>query len=540
MDKQNKENIGLRPIIVDYLRHWKLIIGTSIFSLIVAVLYLVLYPTTYEIMARVQIQEDNDLMSSGSMGGLGEAAGLMKSFGLGGLGGNGVSIDDEILTFYSSNLMSETISRLGLYVEYMKPYVFWYKMYGEEPVKIICDPTTLTNMHESIKFYVTVQKNGKIKIKSKTKKETNKFQFDSFPAVLEVKQGRFVFSKNPDSPETSFKVVAEVFPPSWVAEMLAKDMNIEDYSKSSNMIEFTYQDHQIQRAKDIVKTLIALYNEEAYSYKKEKGDASLIFLAGRIEGIISDLSEIERKIEIFKTANKLTDVQYDIQYYAEYMRDLRLKIIELETQAKLIELMDEFVKNPKNKYELIPPLFTATAESTENGPINLYNMTLMDRERALKTSSEDNPTVVNLTMQIDMLRENVFQMIENSHKSMMLSRKELENNEKQLLDRMGAVPEQERVYRDYVRQQEIFQGVYLILLQKREEIALSIGQNVDKAKTIDAAFVMKKPVAPRKLYAAIGLVVLTLFISIGWIFCKEQTVAIWKQLKEENKENNDF
>ena len=540
MDKQNKENIGLRPIIVDYLRHWKLIIGTSIFSLIVAVLYLVLYPTTYEIMARVQIQEDNDLMSSGSMGGLGEAAGLMKSFGLGGLGGNGVSIDDEILTFYSSNLMSETISRLGLYVEYMKPYVFWYKMYGEEPVKIICDPTTLTNMHESIKFYVTVQKNGKIKIKSKTKKETNKFQFDSFPAVIEVKQGRFVFSKNPESPETSFKVVAEVFPPSWVAEMLAKDMNIEDYSKSSNMIEFTYQDHKIQRAKDIVKTLIALYNEEAYSYKKKKGDASLAFLAGRVDGIITDLNEVERKIEVYKTANKLTDVQYDIQYYAEYMRDLRLKILELETQAKLIELMAEFVKDPKNKYELIPPLLTTTSESTENGQINLYNMTLMDRERALKASSEDNPTVVNLTMQIDMLRESVFQMIENSHKSIVLSRKELVDNENQLLDRMGAVPEQERVYRDYVRQQEIFQGVYLILLQKREEIALSIGQNVDKAKTIDAAFVMKKPVAPRKLYAAIGLVVLTLFISIGWIFCKEQTVAIWKQLKEENKENNDF
>ena len=537
MDKQNKENIGLRPIIVDYLRHWKLILGTGIFVLIVAILYLIIYPTTYETMARVQIQEENDLMSTGSIG-LGEAAGMMKSFGLGGLSRPGVSIDDEILTFYSSSLMSKAITQLELYIEYTKPNVFWYKMYGEEPVKVICDPATLSNMHESIKFYITTAGNGKINIKSKTKKETHKFQFDSFPAVVEVKQGRFVFTKNPAISVSSFTLKAEVFPPSWVAEKLAKDMNIEDYSKSSNMIEFTYQDHKRERAKDIMNSLISLYNEDAFSFKKKIGNGSLVFLEERIESVVTDLNDVERKIEVFKTTNKLTDVQYDIQYYAEYMRDLRTKILEVETDTKLLELMDEFVKNPKNKYEMIPSLYTATTSETESSPISLYNVTLMERERALKTSTEDNPVVINLTSQIDLLRESVFQMIKNMHQAMVLAKKNLEENERQLLKRMGDVPEQERFYRDYIRQQEIFQGVYLILLQKREEIALSIGQNVDKAKVIDAAFVMKKPVAPRKLYAAIGLIVMTLFISIGWIFCKEQTVAIWRQLKEEKKEIN--
>ena len=536
MDKQDKENIGLRPIIVDYLRHWKLIIGTGLFSLIIVVLYLIVYPTTYETMARVQIQEDKDLMSTGSIG-LGEAAGLMKSFGLGGMGKSGVSIDDEILTFYSSSLMSEAVSRLGLFTEYTRPRIFWYKMYGEEPVKVICDPGTLTEMHESIKFYITAEANGKVRIKSKTKKETHKFQFDSFPAVIEVKQGRFVFTKNPDIQASSFKLKAEVLPPSWVAEMLAKEINIEDYSKSSNMIEFTYRDHKIQRAKDIMNTLIALYNEDAYSYKKKIGNGSLVFLEERITDVVTELNDVEQKLEAYKIANKLTEIQYDIQFYAEFMKDLQTKKIELETETKMVELMDEFVKNPKNRYELIPSLYTTNTEN-ETSPISLYNVVLMDRERALKTATEDNPIVVNLTTQADQLRESVFQMIDNSHKAMVLAKKDLDNNEKQLLKKMDAVPEQVRIFVDYTRQQEIFQGVYLILLQKREEITLSIGQNVDKAKMIDAAFVMKKPVQPRKLYAAIGLVVLTLFISIGWLFCKEQTVAIWRLLKEEKDGTN--
>ncbi|MDR2233229.1 MAG: tyrosine protein kinase [Tannerella sp.] len=534
MEKQQTENIGLRPIIVDYLRHWKLIAVTGVISLILAILYLLLFPKTYETMARVQIQEDDNMLSSGSIG-LGEAAGVMKSFGLGGFASGSINIDDEIVTFYSSYLMSEAISKLGLYVEYTKPPVFWYKMYGEEPVKVTCDPSALASLNETIKFYISSSGAGVIKIKYKTLKESKQLQFESFPAEIEVNNIRFVINKNPASSESSFSVKAAVNPPHWVAEALAKEMVIEDYSKTSNMIEFMYQDHQAQRAKDILNTIIAYYNEDAFSYKQKVGQASLDFLAGRISNVTGELSLVEKQIERYKTANKLTDVEYDIQYYAEYMRELKVKMIELETQSVLFELMDDYIKNPDNKYAPIPSMFTTLTEM-EATPVSLYNMKLIERERTIQNSSPDNPLVTNLNLEIERLRESVFRMIDNAHQSMVLARKRLEDTEQQLIKRQEAVPEQERVYVDLKRQQEIYQGVYLILLQKREEIALSIGQNVDKAKVIDAAFVMKKPVQPRKLFAAIGLIVLTLALSIGWLFFKDQTVAIWKQLREEKVE----
>ena len=528
---KNKENVGLRPIIVGYLRQWKLILCTGIVSLVIAVLYLVLYPVTYEVMARIQIQEDSDLMSTGSFG-LGEAAGMMRSFGLGGVASRvGISIDDEIQTLYSSSLMSKMITQLGLYVEYKKPYVFWYKMYGEEPIKVLCDPTTLSSMDESVTFKVSVPETGKIQIRTKTKKEKHQFLFDSFPAVIELKQGRFVITKNPMSPETFFKINAKVLPPHFVAETLKEDMLIEDYSNTSNIIEFTYRDNERQRAKDMMNTLIALYNEDAYSYKKKTGNLSLDFLADRIESVTSDLNDVERKIELFKIANKLTEVEYDIQYYAEYMKDLKIRIIEFETQTALIELMEAFVKDPANKYNLVPSLFISP-QDTEGSPVSLYNKTLLEREIAIKNSgSEDNPKVADLTIQADKMRESVYNMIDNYHQSMVITRKKLEERENELLIRMANVPEQQRIYVDYVRQQEIFQGVYLILLQKREEIALAIGQNIEKAKIIDAAYVMKKPVQPRKLYAAIGVILLTFILSVSWIFAKDTWLSLIEEFK---------
>lgn len=529
MEIKDKEDVGLKPIIVNYLRHWKLILGAGLFSLILGILYLVLYPKTYETMARVQIQEEQSMLSSGSLA-LGEAAGLMKSFGLGGLGsGSGISIDNEISVFYSNQLLREMVKKLHLYVEYTPTFRTWYKMYGEEPVTLSCDSVTIANLDESITFKVSASDNGKIKIQSKTEDEKRNFQFEGFPAVVELKQGRFVFNRK-NNEQKSFSVKVNVSPPGWVAENLADEINIEDYSKSADIIEFVLDDHQKERAKDILNTLIEVYNKNAFEYKQELANSSEIFLASRIDNVIEELNHVEGQIEKYKTANNITDVLYDIQYGAEYMKELNIKIIELEAQGSMIDLMDEFVKKPENKYKLVPSLL-AISQDSEGSPIVLYNQLLLERERAIKNSSEDNPLVESLTLQVDRLRESVFQMIENARLSMDQSRKSLADKEKALLTKMGNVPEYERVYVDYRRQQEILQGMYLILLQKREEVALSVGQNTDKAKVIDAAFVMKKPIGPRKLFAAIGVIFLTLLISISYLFLKDT----YKSLRDEFK-----
>jgi uncharacterized protein involved in exopolysaccharide biosynthesis len=123
-------------------------------------------------------------------------------------------------------------------------------------------------------------------------------------------------------------------------------------------------------------------------------------------------------------------------------------------------------------------------------------------------------------------------MIDNAYQSAQLFIDDLRSREQSMLSRMGEVPEQERVYVDYRRQQEILQGVYLLLLQKREEILLSIGQPTDKAKVMDAAFTKPRPVAPRKLFAAMGLVAFTLLITVGWLFAKEQVTSLIQELRK--------
>ena len=525
----DREAVGLRPIIAGYLRQRTVILISAIISLVAAIIYLLVYPKTYEIMARIQIQDDASMMASGGIG-LGDAAGVMKTFGLGGLSsGSGVSIDDEISTLRSNSLMRKMVTRLGLYAEYRRPLSF-IKLYGEEPVHVICDSTTLDALDDKVEFRLTATDRDGVTIKAKADGKKETFHFDGFPAEVRLHGKTFRFERVKQR-AGDVKLDITVYPPRWVAEKAADDFLIEDYSKSANIIELSCTDYERRRAKDMLNVLIDYYNQEAYDYKKSQSDVSLVFLNERIAHVMDELEKVERNIERYKAANKITDVEYDIQYYAEYMRDLKGRMIEAETQANMIALMDAFVKNPANRYKLVPSLLTSGAAETEGSAIFLYNQALLEREKAIRNSNEQNPMVASLTTQVDRLRETVFQSINNAQQSMQLTRRALEKQERELLDRMGSVPVQERIYVDYKRQQEILQGVYLILLQKREEIGLALGQKTDRAKIVDTAFVKAKPVAPRKVFALAGFIVLTLVLSIGWIVCRDQYRLLRKEMK---------
>ena len=310
-------------------------------------------------------------------------------------------------------------------------------------------------------------------------------------------------------------------------------MFVDDYSKSSNILQLTLKDYETRRLKDIFTVLIDCYNNQARDYKVSLGNNSLSFINDRLYETMRELQNIESGIESYKTKNKITVVEYDMQMYAASMQELQSKLIELESQIHLINLMEEFINNPENKYKLIPSLFSAP--EGETGILYSYNQILLERESAIKSSSELNPMVQTMTAQADELRKSVHTMINNSKKTLDFTRQDLKSKENQLMSKMSSIPTQERLYVDLKRQQEIYQGVYLILLQKREDILLTIGQNKDRARIVDTPYIKTGTVAPRKLFALIGIIAFTFLISAGWLSVKYLFTSIWGDLKAEIK-----
>lgn len=523
MEMNDNETVGLKPIIVKYLHHWKLFLAMFVLSAIPAILYLALYPRTYEMMARVQLQEDKDV--GGGSFGLGEAAGLMKSFGLGGATAGALNVEDEVRNMLSNSLLSKVVLDLGVNVEYTEPFSF-FRIY-DAPIVVSTDSLTNERLNEDIeiKFRVDGQK-FKVQTKS-VRTGKHSFEFASLPGEITLPTGVFVVGYAPGKSQSDLihKLNIVYHPAGWVAEDIEKDFLIEEASKTSLMVELSCTDHEKQRGLDLLNTIVAHYNDRSYDFKKKDADKTLRFLDARIDSITRSLHVVENHIAAYKFDHKLTDVEHDVQFYIEQMKELQVKLIELEAQGNLLRMMNDFVDDPANRYNLVPGLFSSQ-EGEKASPIMAYNEVLLERARVIQNSSMSNPLVTTLSEQADQLRGSVFASISNAQKSLQMSIDDVRGREKSIYDMMGSFPEQERDYIEMKRQQEIYQGVYLILLQKREETALNGGLDKKKARIIDAAYVKSQPVGPRKLYAAIGMLVFTLVVSVGYIFGKEQFVGL--------------
>jgi uncharacterized protein involved in exopolysaccharide biosynthesis len=280
----------------------------------------------------------------------------------------------------------------------------------------------------------------------------------------------------------------------------------------------------------MLNTLIRMYNENAAFYKQAEDHKVMAFVEGRITNVFAELEGVESDIEKYKTLHGMTLLESDVLFYTEQMKELQTKIVELEAQSYVIRMMDDYAKNPANKYEIVPSLLSAI-DGEKAGAITVYNETLLERDRLLQNSNEHNPAYKSINAQVDKLREGVFLTIANAEKSCQMTLSDLKSKEKVLLGKMKSVPELERQFVSYKRQQEILQGVYLILLQKREETALSLGCQTDRARLTDPAFVMKKPIGPRKLYAAIAMLLLTLIVPVGFLFVKDIAISVGKEYK---------
>ena len=527
MENKDRENVSLKGIFVKYLRRWKLFLAVFILSFIPAFLYLTLYPRTYEFATSILLQEENDSPMSGL--GLGGAAGLMKSFGIGS-GSSSINVDDEMEILASNRLFRLMIQTLGINVNYSKPFSL-YKMYHEAPLKLSVDSATMANLQDEYRFTVSVAP-GRIKVNVKTwlsgLNET--FTYASLPAVVKIDRQTFMLDfDNDGSPTNTFKLKIRVSPASWMAEALKKKIQIEDVTNASYVLLLTYSDHSRPRGLDILNTLINEYNHDMEAFKQLEAGKTMMFVNSRITEIVTALEKVETNIQEFKTKNDMTLLESDVLLYSDLFKELKTALTETEMKAYSIDLLDNYIKDPENINKAIPSVFSVT--EGEKGVINEYNKAIGEREKILMNSNEANLMVQMANTQVDVYRKSVIAMIDNARASISKELASLQSQENDLMKKFKSVPEKEREYVGFVRDQEILHGIYLLMLQKREETILSISKQLDRARVIEPPYIKKKPLAPRKLYTGIAIIILTLVVPVGYLFAKDLISSIKEEYK---------
>ena len=492
---EQESSFDFRTIFTIFILNWQWFALSIFICLCGALIYLRYKSPVYQLSAKILIKDENKQKGGSSN----QMLANMQELGF---ISNSASIDNEVEILQSHILSREAIKDLKLYVEYkLEGRIKNRLIYKNQPIIVDIDPASLEQMDETLQpVKLKIIKKGdtyKVTGMAYTKEGTErpfKTSFSSFPATLKTYAGVLTFRKNPIKPvfETqedyqkfiNKDLYVTIYPLSYVAASYVKAMSVEPTSKTTSIALMTLKDKNIERAEDFLNQLAICYNRQANADKNEIAVKTEEFINERLEKINAELDVTESSLESYKKRNNLTQIKLDATENLAQSSQYSIKLSEAKAQIQLLDYLREYIDNPDNKYQIIPSN-VGLEDNASTTLINKYNQSVIDRNRLLRSASEIAPQVLTLTETLDQLQSSIRTALSQARHSADIKRMNIENQYSQYQSKISSTPEQERVLTQIGRQQEVKSGLYLMLLQKREENSISLAATADKGKLID-------------------------------------------------------
>ena len=502
--------LNFQTIYMTLILNWSWFALSLIICLGLASIYLRYTTPIYQAYAKLLIKEENNTRGRNS---------LQYNSNLG-VVSNSTGIDNEMEILKSSSIAIQAVKDLKLYTTYMSVgKVTDRLMYKTQPISVDIDPVHLDMLNNSISL--TITREGKNYHVEGTYYSTNAEApgkayaidktFTALPAALGTQTGVLTFMPNSSTPmKDGEKMSVRISPPKNVATGYAAGLSIAQSSKSTSIAVLTINDQSTERAIDYLKQLAICYNRQANEDKNEVAVRTEEFINGRLEKINTELGSTESQLESYKKANKMVELQMSANQALSNSDQYDQKLAEANTQIALLNSINDYMNQPANKYETLPSNIGITDQSAVS-LINKYNEIVLERNRLLRSASENSPTVTPLTSQLDDLSSSIRRAMAQAMRSMDIQRNAVASQYGKYNTMIQQTPEQEKTMKQIGRQLEVKAGLYLMLLQKREENSISLAATADKGKLIDDPAVVGK-VAPRtaNIYTAATAIALAI------------------------------
>ena len=526
--ESKEENIDVKELLFKYLIHWPWFVGAVVACLIAAWVYLYMSTPVYNISATVLIKDDKKGGSAGMLSGL-------ESLGLDGMISSSQNIDNEIEVLRSKTIVKEVVEDLGLYISYTDEDEFPSRnIYKTSPVQVSLTPQEADLLEEPMIVKMALQPQGSMDVTVKIDDDEYQKHFEKLPAVFPTDKGTLAFFLTPDSvlsskktleettdlEKTTRNITATINKPLTVAKWCCKNMTIEPTSKTTSVAVISLKNSNVQRGKDFINKLLEMYNINTNNDKNEVAQKTAEFINERISIISKELGSTEKDLESFKRGAGITDLTSDAQIALTGSAEYEKKRVENQTQINLLQDLQRYMQN--EGYEVLPSNI-GLQDVNLAAAINRYNDVLVERKRLLRTSTENNPTIINLDTSISAMKENVQVSLDRVLRGLFITKADLDREASRYSRRISEAPGQEREFVSIARQQEIKAGLYLMLLQKREENAITLAATANNAKIIDEAIADDAPVSPRSKITYLIALILGVGIPVGVIYLLELT-----------------
>ncbi len=506
--KSNISSFDIKSILDIYLSKWRWIVAGVMIALAIAFFKLRYATYKYQVQATIKLKSEDD--SEGLQRLQAVQEGLYTQ--------NHTDILDEIETLKSRKLIQRVAKDLSLNTKlFAVGKIGVSQLYKNPPLNISFFATDSIIKKVDTSFTIEIQSATEFKVIDE--EESNDQIIYEFGSKINTSFGGLVITPNSENGilKTKSNILIKIVPIEKIVSDLKGAITISPSHLNSSILKLGLQDAVKAKGEDILNSLIDKYNESVKEGKQLNTKNTSDFINNRLNALTIELSEFDLSAETVKQTNRLTDLGAQSAIYLQGEREIEANLAETNAQIQRVEYISDYLKENSGAGERIPSNI-GIADNAYNETSRRINELVEQRNKILKSSTEKNPTVVNLDDQITGLKNSLNQSINSIKSSNEIRRSSLIEEERKLSGRIYSAPKKERQSRDITRQQNIKESLYLYLLEKREESAIAQGITTSNAQIIDPAFSSIDPVTPKKNITYLIALIFGGIIPIGFIY----------------------
>ncbi|MDR0834548.1 MAG: hypothetical protein LBN93_10280 [Candidatus Symbiothrix sp.] len=498
-------------------KNWRLFALSFFICGVIGVLYYVFATPVFDVTATVSLRHNESLTGGGSAS-IGSGSSSMLS--MLGMRSGSENIEDEALKMGSEGSLKSVVKSLGLHTDYVQSKGFGLNktpLYDGSPIMLSLNENFTDTLNAHLEFKLDIKKDkATVKLKA-DKKRIGSYTVSDFPATIETVYGPFTFSRSDyyNPKKLPLTLIISVDNNDAVAQIYQKLVAIDFKKKTSDFILLDMPAKKPTFAKKILNQIIANYNQDWDDEKILSAEKTADFIDQRLRLVGGQLINSDANIQQFKDKNDLTDIESNIRYYFSMSSDLQSGILSTKTQLETADILTDFVKDPKNKYALIP--FNLNTDATVSDVITNYNNALMKRNESYKSNIQSS-LAQSQDEQIEAQRKNLLLSLENMKKGLGISLHNLSKKEAEFNAKIGHIPTVEKNYIHLKRDQEVQQAIYIFLLEMQEKIGVQGTTLLPKLKVIDAPYTKIKWISPSKKIIAVFIFFFGMALPFAWLY----------------------
>ena len=479
-----KEEFNIYEILFKYLAYWPWFIVSVIICFFCAHMYLRYSTPIYSTSAKILIKEQDGYSRKSST----PLSDVMELATI-----NLTSLfDNELEILKSRTLSKKVVTNLGLYITHSQRRKFGYdiQLYKNSPVQVYMSPEDADKLRGKVGIRMLYDGNELVTNISYTKPNGEYISLDrtfsELPTLLTTDVGDITFTPSEGyTPGKTIELLAYIHNPQSTASSFRSRMSVSPTSKTTTIANITINDAVPARAVDFINQLVKVYNSDANDEKNEVANKTAEFIEERISIINRELGSTENELATFKQRSGLTNITSDAQLALQEKSRYEKQLAENATQLSLVQDLQNYILDTNNINEAIPFNIGLDDANLKN-IISQYNALIIERKRLMRTSSENNPAVINKDISIEVMRDNVQSSIGSVLRGLQITQNNLQQEADKFMGRIIDAPKQEQEFVNIQRQQEIKATLYTLLLKKREENALTLAATASNGRIIEA------------------------------------------------------